>query len=765
MRKTLRSMQGILHQRGRMGRMMLAVLLLVSAGDTLLAQATTFSYTGGVQTYTVPPGVISVTIDAKGAQGGGITNAPGGMGGRAQGSLSVTPGQVLEVYVGGAGAFFNSTTPTGGYNGGAGFTAPSSGGTGGGGSDVRISPYGLANRVIVGGGGGGGTNSASQNRAGGAGGGLIGGDGGTWNTWPQSGGKGGTQSAGGAAGVACCHTPQAGSFGAGGRGEGDGACGAGGGGGWYGGGGGLFGGGGGGSSYIGGVTGGTLTSGFRLGNGEVVITPDVIVPPCATPSNVTAIPSMICPGGSADMNATSVGNTISWFTVPSGGVAIGSSASGANFVVTPTVTTTYYAEATGGSCSNSPRIAVTVTVDNVAPTANCQAVTVTLDVNGNGTVTAAAVGSGSTDNCTINSLNLSQSAFTCGNVGSNAVTLTVTDANGNTSTCVTNITVVGQNPTTQAWPDSSLCGYHLTCPGGNDGIAHVSGSGGCGNDTYLWSNGATTATISGLAAGVYYVTVTDAGGGTAVDSVTILSPPAILTNAGVTSTCAGDTAGMIDLSPSGGNDCLGYSYVWSTGDSTQDLVGLAPGSYTVTVTDGAGCSATQTFTVVAIPAPTPTLSQNGNSVICTPTYPTMQWLLNGNNISGANGGTYIVTQSGSYSIMVTDSNGCTAVSDTLFVTFVGIDAGMGNFGGLSLYPNPVSRGIGQGELRLRTASPIVDAFTVKISDMFGRQLQVQTLPELHHEVAIDIQHLTPGTYLVEVTSGVEQRRMFKVVVQ
>ncbi|MBK9453286.1 MAG: hypothetical protein IPN95_28615 [Bacteroidetes bacterium] len=209
-------------------------------GIPFWAQATTFSYTGGVQTYTVPPGVISVTIDAKGAQGGGIANAPGGMGGRAQGSLSVTPGQVLEVYVGGAGAHFNSTTPTGGYNGGAGFTAPSSGGTGGGGSDVRISPYGLANRVIVGGGGGGGTNSASQNRAGGAGGGLIGGDGGTWNTWPQSGGKGGTQSAGGAAGVACCHTPQAGSFGAGGRGEGDGACGAGGGGGWYGGGGGLW---------------------------------------------------------------------------------------------------------------------------------------------------------------------------------------------------------------------------------------------------------------------------------------------------------------------------------------------------------------------------------------------------------------------------------------------------------------------------------------------------------------------------------------------
>jgi hypothetical protein len=73
--------------------------------------------------------------------------------------------------------------------------------------------------------------------------------------------------------------------------------------------------------------------------------------PCATPSNVTASPSTICPSGTSQLNAISTGNTIDWYTQAIGGVAIGSSASGANFAVTPSVNTTYYAEAinTGGS--------------------------------------------------------------------------------------------------------------------------------------------------------------------------------------------------------------------------------------------------------------------------------------------------------------------------------------------------------------------------------------------------------------------------------
>lgn len=77
--------------------------------------------------------------------------------------------------------------------------------------------------------------------------------------------------------------------------------------------------------------------------------------PCATPDSVTANPSVLCAGGTANLRAVSAGNNISWYTVPVGGVAIGTVGSGANFAVTPGVTTTYYAEAigTGGNGSQT----------------------------------------------------------------------------------------------------------------------------------------------------------------------------------------------------------------------------------------------------------------------------------------------------------------------------------------------------------------------------------------------------------------------------
>ncbi len=71
----------------------------------------------------------------------------------------------------------------------------------------------------------------------------------------------------------------------------------------------------------------------------------------------------------------------------------------------------------------------------------CQDVTVQLDASGNGSTTAAAVDNGSSDACGILSLSLDQAAFTCADLGNNTVTLTVTDNNGNTSTCTATVTV------------------------------------------------------------------------------------------------------------------------------------------------------------------------------------------------------------------------------------------------------------------------------------------------------------------------------------
>ncbi|MFN8396374.1 MAG: hypothetical protein U0176_17245 [Bacteroidia bacterium] len=96
---------------------------------------------------------------------------------------------------------------------------------------------------------------------------------------------------------------------------------------------------------------------------------------CSTPAptSVTASPTTICMGATSNVQATSAGNTIHWFTSPTGGVAVGTSASGAPMGVTPTGTTTYYASAFNGTCF-SLRTPVTVTVN---PAATITSVTAT----------------------------------------------------------------------------------------------------------------------------------------------------------------------------------------------------------------------------------------------------------------------------------------------------------------------------------------------------------------------------------------------------
>jgi hypothetical protein len=224
---------------------------------------TDFTYTGSQQSFTVPAGVTSITIETWGAQGGTLKNA-GGLGGYATGTIAVTFGQVFYVFVG-----QQPTNSAGGYNGGgAGFSDVFSTG-GGGASDVRLNGNGFNDRVIVAGGGGGATNQGTE--VGGYGGGTTGGDGVGADGYvgDKYCGHGATQLAGGAG----SYNATPGTVGQGGNALlAQNNLGGGGGGGWYGGGAGDHGGGGGGSSYTGGVTSGTTTANQKTGNGRILIT-------------------------------------------------------------------------------------------------------------------------------------------------------------------------------------------------------------------------------------------------------------------------------------------------------------------------------------------------------------------------------------------------------------------------------------------------------------------------------------------------------------
>jgi hypothetical protein len=121
-------------------------------------------------------------------------------------------------------------------------------------------------------------------------------------------------------------------------------------------------------------------------------------------------------------------------------------------------------------------------------------------------------------------------------------------------------------------------------------------TGGTPGYIYLWSNSATIEDLSSLAAGIYRVTVTDANGCTVIVSDEVLQPqPLVLTAEVVHAACAAGTDGSIDLTVAGGTS--GYTYSWSNGATTEDITGLAPGSYTVTVTDANGCTKSLTVQV------------------------------------------------------------------------------------------------------------------------------------------------------------------------
>jgi len=247
---------------------------LAALAAPLAAQAVTIEFTVqplcAAQTFVVPAGVTSITVEALGAQGGSAGAVAGGLGGSATATLAVTPGEQLQVNVGGQGG-----SPAGGCNGGGGGGAPvaGSGGRGGGGaSDVRRGAFALADRLVVagGGGGGGGALAGVGGGGGGAGGGVTGGGGGGGVTTFGGGGGPGTQFGPGAGGSTNGSPGTAGSGGGGGGGL---FGGGGGGGGGVAGGGGPGGGGGGGSGFVpGGCTITACSQGVQTGNGLVRIT-------------------------------------------------------------------------------------------------------------------------------------------------------------------------------------------------------------------------------------------------------------------------------------------------------------------------------------------------------------------------------------------------------------------------------------------------------------------------------------------------------------
>lgn len=283
-----------------------------------------------------------------------------------------------------------------------------------------------------------------------------------------------------------------------------------------------------------------------------------------------------------------------------------------------------------------------------------------IDCNGNSIGSIQSLPSGGTSPYTYQWSNGStQQNIT--NLSANTYTVTVTDANG----CSIQLSKAVTQPIGALNISNSV--VNLLCFGDNDGTIDITATAGTPPYSYSWSNGTTSEDLSNLPAGSYTVTVTDNNGCSLINSIFVTEPNAPLT-ASITNTavdCFGNATGATTLTVNGGT--ASYSYAWSSGSSTQNLNAVTAGTYSVTVTDANGCTSNAQTTIIE-PAQPLSLTASTTDLNChdvqdgviqvtanggTPNY-TYVWSTGDNNTSISN------LSTGSYSITVTDANGCSA---------------------------------------------------------------------------------------------------------
>ena len=252
--------------------------------------------------------------------------------------------------------------------------------------------------------------------------------------------------------------------------------------------------------------------------------------------------------------------------------------------------------------------------------------------------------------------------------------VTIVDMNGCTS--ASSVTVV--EPV--ALVSASVVDSNTTCNGLSDGGASASATGGTMPYTYSWSNSATTASITGVVAGTYSVTIMDANGCSSTSAATVTEPTLLVAASVVDSntTCNGVSDGGASASATGGT--MPYTYSWSNAATTASITGVLAGTYTATITDANGCSSTSAATVTQPTILASTIVLDSNTVDGNP---------NGGASASATGGTMPYTYSwsnaattasitgvmaGTYSATITDQNGCTDSSSVVIINTLSLTA-------------------------------------------------------------------------------------------
>ena len=247
--------------------------------------------------------------------------------------------------------------------------------------------------------------------------------------------------------------------------------------------------------------------------------------------------------------------------------------------------------------------------------------------------------------------------------------VTVTDSNGCVGVSPPVSVTVNQNPQPVITPQ----GPTEFCAGGSVQLV-------CGGlfpapvSTYLWTTGEVTSSINMTTTGCVSVTVADVNGCTGTSALLCVTvypnPVAVITPDGPTSFCDG---GSVNLTASGATN-----FLWSNSSTAATIFVNTSGTYTVTVTDTNLCSNSTSTTVTVYPLPTATITPAGPITVCTNSPALLsantavgyyyQWYLNAVAITGATSDQYNALVTGVYSVIITTTDGCTAVSNNVQVT-------------------------------------------------------------------------------------------------
>lgn len=212
------------------------------------------------------------------------------------------------------------------------------------------------------------------------------------------------------------------------------------------------------------------------------------------------------------------------------------------------------------------------------------------------------------------------------------------------------------------------------CSGNNVGSASVSTIGGGSPFTYLWTpSGQTNANATGLTAGTYTVKVNDACGKSATATVTITQPNNLTVSTFATEniSCNGDKNGAASANVSNGTSP--YTYAWSPlGETTATIAGLSAGVYTLNVTDNHGCTGSASINItqpnmlstsLAVTSNVFCNGGNDGSISSSTTGGTSPYIYAWTGGGGSNA-TAAGLSMGTYTLNITDKNGCTCSAAT-----------------------------------------------------------------------------------------------------